>query len=138
MHALACMHWCKASCDMWVQGGGSLLRPPVLSRDGELLFVPCASSVLAFSSATGEPVYKLEHDALVTCLCLHPDPSRLYSGTQEGSITLWELETGMAVQRWSLDMPIESLVVVGDSGARLCNAEAPHRPARSPVPLYSA
>ena len=103
-----------------LSGGGLFCeRPHVLTRDGSLLLVCCVDSVLAFSTVTGEQLYRLQHAVLVTALCLHPhDDVRLYTACSDGQLAMWDLATGSIVQTWELDSHIESLAV-GDAG---CNA----------------
>ena len=100
-------------------GGGLVCdRPHLLSRDGSLLFVCCVDSVVAYSTGNGEQAFTLQHAAPATALSLHPtDDSRLYSGSKDGLVMLWDLATGTEVQRWRVDSPVESLVVAEDAGA---------------------
>lgn len=96
--------------------GGGLLGDHLLSGDGQLLLVACVDSVLAFATGTGEQVFRLQHAAPVTALCLDPrDDARLFTGCKDGQLTLWDLTTGTAAQRWPVGSPVES-VVVGRSG----------------------
>lgn len=83
-----------------------------MTHDGALVLACCVDSVLAFSSASGEQLYALQHSAPVTALCAHPqDDALVYSSTAVGHIILWDLTSGNEVQRWQLDNPVESLVV---------------------------
>lgn len=96
-----------------LQGGGLLCeRSSILTRDGAVVLACCVDSVLAFSAASGNQLYALQHGSPVTALCAHPkDDTLLYSSTVGGDIILWDLTTGTEAQRWQLDSPVESLVV---------------------------
>jgi WD40 repeat protein len=113
-------------------GGGLFCdRPHLLSRDGSLLFVCCVDSVVAYSTGTGEQAFTLQHAAAATALSLHPtDDSRLYSGSKDGLVTLWDLPTGTEVQRWRVESPVESLVVAEDAGGRQQHMHSPLHAAR--------
>ena len=108
-----------STCKMLAGGGLFYDRQHLLSRDGSLLFVCCVDSVVAYSTGTGEQAFTLQHAAAATALSLHPtDDSRLYSGSKDGLVTLWDLPTGTEVQRWRVESPVESLVVAEDAGGR--------------------
>ena len=100
-----------------LSGGGRFCeRQHVLSRDGRLLFACCQDAVLAFSTSSGDLLFRLQHPAVVTAAA--PDPlrdSRLYTACSDGRVGLWDLSTGSAVQWWSAGCPVESMVV-GDNG----------------------
>ncbi|KAL4450611.1 hypothetical protein ABPG77_000967 [Micractinium sp. CCAP 211/92] len=98
------------------KGGGLLCeRSSILTRDGAVVLACCVDSVLAFSAASGDQLYALQHGSPVTALCAHPkDDTLLYSSTVGGDIILWDLTTGTEAQRWQVDSPVESLVV-GDA-----------------------
>lgn len=92
--------------------GGGLLGDHVITSDGALLLVACVDSVLAFATGTGEQAFRLQHAAPVTALCLHPsDGGRLLTATQDGQLTMWDLGTATAAQRWAVGSPVVSLVM---------------------------
>ena len=73
----------------------------------------------------------LQHAAAATALSLHPtDDARLYSGSKDGLVTLWDLPTGTEVQRWRVESPVESLVVAEDAGGRQQHMHSPLHAAR--------
>lgn len=76
---------------------------------------------MAYATSTGEQVWRLQHGAPVTTICLHPqDGSLLLSGSIDGHVTLWDLATGAPVRQWRVGSPIESLAVdmTGDTGGQ--------------------
>ncbi|KAG7669082.1 hypothetical protein Ndes2526B_g00805 [Nannochloris sp. 'desiccata'] len=104
---------------MVIAGGGQLTRRQhLLSRDGRQLLVCRANSIRVYSTATAELLFEMQgHLDEVTCMCLHPKSStQIYSTSRDGTIGLWDLQSGTRVQSWDvINQPIESIAIVGSS-----------------------
>ena len=125
--------YCTLVIAAMLTGGGRFCeRQHVLSRDGRLLFACCQDAVLAFSTSSGDLLFKLQHPDVVTAAALDPlHDSRLYTACSDGSVGLWDLSTGSAVQWWSAGFPVESMVV-GDNGEGARSSLGGRRPERLP------
>ena len=96
-----------------IAGGGPLHRClPVFSSDGDTILLACGGAIMAYSTSTAELLYTLQHAAEVASLCAHPvEPALLFSATRDGTLTLWDLDSGLAARQWTLYSAIEGLVV---------------------------
>jgi WD40 repeat protein len=89
-----------------------------LSADGKLLALAAGNEIRILDAATGNATKTLQgHKAEVTALGFTPDGTKLYSGSADKSVRLWNLEDAKLLAAAETPGAVRALAVVGDDGA---------------------
>ena len=106
----------------------SRLTEASLDWERERLVTAADGQILLRDTRTWEQTTSLPYDGEILRLDLSPDGKRLLAGDDSGHVTLWDLDTGLVVSRWSLGRSAISLLVgawdagrvfAGDQAGRL-------------------
>jgi serine/threonine protein kinase len=86
------------------------------SRDDKQFFLGEATGVILLcdSGRAGEPRRYSGHQGAVHCLAYFPDSRRLYSGSEDGSVRVWNVEAGTELACLSHTAGVTSLAVAAD------------------------
>eukprot|EP00884_Botryococcus_braunii_P009590 jgi/Botrbrau1/18632/Bobra.0367s0068.1 len=98
-------------------GGGLLtLWPAVGTADGQGILVPAANDLRLYHYLTGKVVRRLSgHSNLVTCAARHPtDASQVFTGGLDGTLRLWDLDSGRQLAEYEAGLPIFSLAICAE------------------------
>ncbi|KAM8833110.1 WD repeat-containing protein 43 [Synchiropus picturatus] len=96
----------------------------VEERDDLLAMGTAAGTVLIYSTAKGALHCTLDggHSGGVNCVQWHPEDSLLYSGSDDGNIVEWDLQTGKTKSKWKADRAAVTSLCVSPDGKLLLSA----------------
>ncbi|HTU88541.1 MAG TPA: sigma-70 family RNA polymerase sigma factor [Gemmataceae bacterium] len=99
-----------------LNGAGNLVLTAAFSPDGKYVAVGCQHHhLLLFDLATGKEVRRYPTDAYFACIAFSPDGKALAAKSGEGTIRLWETETGRVLPA-SADPFIDAILELRFSG----------------------
>ncbi len=81
---------------------GHQLTSVQITRDGGLVFAPSqAGSAKLWKVETGQPVWDLKSGKNVSATAISPNEKILATGSSDGSIQVWDAQTGQLLQRYT-------------------------------------
>lgn len=80
------------------------------NRDGDLLFAASKDKTVSVSRLPNTMMGTYEgHEGAIICLDLSPDSTRLVTGGADKAIILWDVETGIALEKYMCNSMIRSV-----------------------------
>jgi WD40 repeat protein/tRNA A-37 threonylcarbamoyl transferase component Bud32 len=106
---------------LWDIATGKVLGPPLgppdvslicatVSPDGQTVLLGGSRSAQLYTVDTGQPIGPpLQHQDLVYAVVFSPDGKTALTGSQDGTVRLWEASTGRAVGEFTPQRSVEAL-----------------------------
>jgi WD40 repeat protein len=86
------------------------------------LATDCDNLALLFNTVEGGVVGSLEHDARVSSVAISSDAEFALTGSHDGSVRVWSLDSGQEIRRWQHHKPVDLIVLSDDDRIALTTA----------------
>ncbi|MBI5961367.1 MAG: PQQ-binding-like beta-propeller repeat protein, partial [Chloroflexi bacterium] len=102
------------------EGNVGQVRNVAFSPDGSKLFSVSGNTISVWSLETGEEIYRVDkYPNNIVSLAINPNGKNILTGSDEGSLRLWDAETGEELNSEGLLTPVDFLAISADGHTAL-------------------